>query len=70
MYCIETWLDSELSDSEVNISRYRVFKHDRNHHSDVAECLSMLKLSLLMTLPLYHFHLPKITWSFTNVLLL
>ena len=31
--CIaETWLDSEISGSEVNISGYRVFRHDRNHH--------------------------------------
>ena len=32
VHIVETWLDSEISDSEVNISGYRVFRHDRNHH--------------------------------------
>ena len=31
---VESWLDSEISDSEVNISGYRVFRYDRNRHGD------------------------------------
>ena len=29
---VETWLDSEISDAELYISGYRVFRHDRNRH--------------------------------------
>ena len=29
---VETWLDSDISDAEVYISGYRVFRHDRNRH--------------------------------------